>query len=122
MRKIVTEQHVRQLVKDWFKARNAFRFSVVQNGLGIHGIHDDLGMVPIAITPEMVGKTIALSVTVESKKPGRRGEKDRGMSKHQILFQEGVIAAGGLSICCDGEDDLRQLDHLLWELTHVAKP
>jgi hypothetical protein len=115
--KLVTEAHVRKLVKEWFKAHDGFRFSVVQNGLGIHGIHDDLGMIPITITPEMVGKRIAIPVTIESKKPGRRGEKDRGMSKHQVLFMEGVRNAGGLSVCCDGQDDLDVLDAWIAVLT-----
>lgn len=119
MRKIVTEGHVKTLVHDWFKAQAAFSFAVVQNGLGIHGIPDRIACQPIVVSPEMVGKVIGLFVSVEAKRPGRRGEPDRGMSKHQVIFMEGVNDAAGVSICCDSEDDLRLLDHRLWELRHV---
>ena len=118
-KKIVTEAHVKALTNWWFKTRDAFRFSVVQNGLGIHGIHDDLACVPVVVTQAMVGKRIGLFVSVEDKKPGRRGEKDRGMSKHQVLFMEAVIKAGGLSICCDGQDDLDVLDNWITVLTEA---
>ena len=125
VKKIVTENNVKELVLDWFKARFAFSFAVVQNGMGIHGIHDRIACLPTLVTQEMVGKVIGLFVSVESKRPGRRGEKDRGMSKHQVIFMVGedgtggVRGAAGVSICCDGEDDLRLLDHELWALTHT---
>lgn len=119
MRKITTENHVKALVREWYEARHGWRFSPIQNGMGVHGIHDSVGGVPVVVTPEMVGKTVNLAVTIEAKRPGRRGEKDGGMSKHQVLFQEAVRAAGGVSICCDSEEDLRLLDCLFWELQHV---
>jgi len=108
----VTENDVKALVADWFKARGAWHYAPLQNGLGVHGVHDRVGGVPIIVTPEMVGTRICLSTTVEAKKPGRRGEQDRGMSKHQMLFMESVLAAGGISICCDGQEDLDRLDYL----------
>ena len=116
MRLLVTENHVKKLVREWFAARLGWRFSPIQTGMGEHGIHDSVGGVPVVVTSEMVGKVVNLAVTVEAKRPGRRGEKDRGMSKHQVLFKKRVRAAGGLSICCDGEDDLRELDRMIWEL------
>lgn len=122
MKKLVTEDHVKDIVHDWYKDHDAFSWATVQNGMGIHGIHDRTGVVPIIVTPEMVGKRIGLFVSVESKRPGRRGEKDRGMSKHQVLFQAGVIQAGGLSICCDGYEDLAVLDRLLAFLQHGTIP
>ena len=119
MKKIETEKAVKDLVFQWFKFREGFSYAPVQNGLGVHGVPDRLGVIPIIVTPEMVGKRIGLFVSVESKRPSRRGEKDGGMSKHQVLFQEAVRAAGGVSICCDSEEDLRLLDCLFWELQHV---
>lgn len=109
-RKIETENHVKALVKEWYERRSAWSYAPIQNGMGEHGIHDRVGCVPITVTPEMVGKRVGLCVTVESKKPGRRGEPRRGMSVHQQLQMEAVRAAGGLSICCDGEEDLLNLD------------
>ena len=117
MKKIETENHVKDIVRQWFDARDAFNFAVVQNGMGVHGIHDRIAALPITVTPEMVGKRIALFVSVECKKPGRRNEPDRGMSKHQVMFMEGVQKAGGVSVCCDGEEDLLALQCELQRLT-----
>lgn len=113
------ENDIKALVREWYKARRGWRFSPIQNGMGEHGIHDSVGGVPVLVTPEMVGKVVNLAVTIEAKRPGRREEKDMGMSKHQVLFQQAVQAAGGISICCDGEDDLKLLDYLIWALQHV---
>ena len=109
-RKLETENHVKALVKDWYDLAGAWSYAPIQTGMGVHGIPDRIGCVPIVVTSEMVGKTIGLFIAVESKRPGRRGEKDRGMSKHQKLHLEAINAAGGLAICCDGEADLRELD------------
>jgi hypothetical protein len=120
VKELTTENHVKDITRQWFDKRNAFSFAVVQNGMGVHGIHDRLAALPIVVTQEMVGKTIGLMVTVECKKPGRRGEHDRGMSAHQVMFLEGVRAAGGLSKCVDGYEDLEALEKMIWELTSVG--
>ena len=109
MKKLTTENHVKSLVADWFKAHAAWHYAPIQNGMGVHGIHDRIGCVPVTVTPEMAGKRIGLFVSVECKKPGRRGEKIRGMSVHQFTHMEAIRAAGGLSICCDGVEDLIDL-------------
>jgi len=111
-----TEGHVKDLVRQWCDAQGAFHFAVVQNGMGVHGIHDRLIALPITVTPAMVGKKIALFASVESKRPGRRGEKDRGMSKAQVEFWEDLTGVGGLSICCDGYEDLQRLEGQIAEL------
>lgn len=110
MKKIETENRVKDIVRQWYDAHDGFHFAVVQSGMGVHGIHDRVGCVPITITPEMVGKRVGLFTTVECKRPGRRNEKDRGMSKHQVIFMENSRKAGGISVCCDGFDDLELLD------------
>lgn len=107
--KLTTENHVKTLVADWFKAHAAWHYAPIQNGLGVHGIHDRIGCVPVTVTPQMIGKRIGLFVSVESKKPGRRGENNRGMSMHQFNHMEAIRAAGGISICCDGYEDLAEL-------------
>lgn len=118
-----TENHVKDMVRQWCDKQGAFHFAVVQNGMGVHGIHDRLIALPLTVTPAMVGKKIGLFVSVEAKKPGRRNEKDRGMSKHQVLFKEGVRRVGGLSICCDGQEDLAALEHdILTLVTMTARP
>ena len=111
-----TENHIKDMVRQWFDAHDAHHYAVVQSGLGVHGLHDRIGTVPVVVTQAMVGKRIGLTVTVEAKRPGRRNEPDRGMSKHQVLFWDGVTGAGGLSVCCDGQEDLDRLDKQLSEL------
>lgn len=117
-----TEDRVKDLVRQWCDEQGAFHFAVVQNGMGVHGIHDRLIAMPVTVTPAMVGKKIALFVSVESKRPGRRNEPNRGMSKHQVLFWEGVTGAGGLSVCCDGQEDLDRLTTQIAELVGNAWP
>lgn len=121
--KVTTENHVKdKIVSPWYAKQRAWSYAPIQNGLGVHGIHDRVGCVPIVVTPEMVGKTIGLFVSIEAKKPGRRGEPDRGMSKAQKNNLIGIREAGGLSICCDSFEDLTELDgqlsNLLWEKKH----
>jgi ribosomal protein S19 len=115
-REPITENDVKDIVRQWCDKHNAHHFAVVQNGMGVHGIHDRLMALPITVTPEMVGKKVGLFVSLECKKPGRRGEPDRGMSKHQVLFMEGVKKAGGVSFCVDGHEDLLELQAALQQL------
>ncbi len=53
------------------------------------GSSDYIGYMPIKITPEMVGKTVAVFLAVEAKAPGKKATKD------QREFLDGVKAAGG---------------------------
>jgi len=115
-RKLVTENHVKQLVKDWYDGWVGWHYAPIQTGMGEHGIHDRVGGLSLVITPEMVGKRVAILVTVESKRPGRRGEPDRGMSKHQKIHMDAINASGGIAICCDGVDDLQLLELRIREL------
>lgn len=105
-----TENHVKELVRDWFNAKDAWHYAPIQNGLGAHGIHDRIGCVPIVITPQMVGKTVGLFVSIEAKRPGHRKEKHRGMSARQLDNAMAILDAGGLAACCDGAEDLNLLD------------
>jgi hypothetical protein len=107
--KVVTEMHVKAWVKEWFDAQNAWHYAPIQNGLGVHGIPDRVGCVPVTITPDMVGQKFGLFVAVEAKRPGRRGERDMGLSKHQLLVLDAINEAGGTAIVCDGFEDLREL-------------
>lgn len=114
-RKIVSESHVKELVKDWFESVGGWSYAPIQTGMGVHGIHDRVGGVPITITPEMVGQTVAILVSVESKRPGRRGERDRGMSAHQVDHMNAINRIGGVSVCCDGYEDLGALHQRLFQ-------
>lgn len=112
-----TENDVKKLVKAWFDARGAWHYAPIQNGMGVHGIHDRIGCVPIVVTGEMVGKRIGLFVSIEAKAPGRRGEKYRGMSTHQHLNWKAINEAAGISGVVDGKQDLDAIDGQLEWLT-----
>ena len=109
MKQIRTENDVKALVKQWFADRGGWSYAPIQNGMGEHGIPDRVGCIPVTVTPEMVGKRIGLFVSIEAKAPGRRGELREGMSKHQQLKLKAIREAGGLSIRCDGYEDLSGL-------------
>lgn len=113
LKTIKTEGDVKALVKKWFDERGAWSYAPVQNGLGVHGIPDRVGCVPVTIMQEMVGKKYGVFVAVECKKPGRRNEPDRGMSKHQAIVRSLIHKVHGKAIVCDGEDDLRFLNDYL---------
>lgn len=106
MKELVTENDVKDLVKRWFDVRNAWSYAPIQTGMGVHGIHDRIGCVPVTITPNMVGRKIGVFVSIEAKAPGRRGEERRGMSPHQARHLKEIVAASGASIVCDGQEDL----------------
>jgi len=115
-RKIETEAHVKDIVRQWFDAHGAWHYAPIQNGLGVHGIPDRIGCVPLTVTPEMVGKRIGVLMVVESKRPGRRGEVDHGLSKHQKHNMEEIIRCGGIAAICDGEEDLANIQRLWSEI------
>lgn len=108
-----TEDHIKDMLRQWFDRHNAWHYAPIQNGLGVHGIHDRVGCIPIVVTQEMVGKTIGLFASVEAKRPGRRNEPRRGMSSHQEQHMIAIAAVGGLTTCCDGQEDLDWLDESL---------
>jgi len=114
-KKLVAEKHVKELVKDWYDARGAWHYAPIQTGMGVHGIPDRIGCVPITITPDMVGKRIGLFVAVESKRPGRRGERARGLSAQQAHQQEGILRASGLHSVCDSYEDLAELHSRIFQ-------
>ena len=115
-RKLTTENHVKALVKDWYESVSAWHYAPIQNGMGVHGIPDRIGCVPVVVTPEMVGRTIGLFVAVECKKPGRRGERARGLSPAQALQQEGILRAHGHHAVCDGDEDLAALHKNIFQM------
>jgi hypothetical protein len=113
-----SENDVKALVKKWYDARDAWSYAPVQRGAGEHGIPDRIGCVPVVVTPEMVGMTIGVFVAVESKKPGRRGEKWAGMKKSQVDQTQGVIDAHGVGALADGTHDLEVLEATMHAVRH----
>jgi hypothetical protein len=106
---IETENDVKALVKKAFDSLGAWSYAPIQTGMGVHGIPDRIACVPVKITPEMVGKTLGLFAAVESKRPGRRGEKNAGATGQQVDQLDSIIDAGGVAMLCDGDVDMLRL-------------
>lgn len=102
---VETENDVKKLVKKVFDDALAWSYAPIQTGMGVHGIPDRVGCVPVRITPEMVGSVVGLFVAVEAKRPGRRGEKNAGATGQQVDQLRGIVDAGGIAMMADGQDD-----------------
>lgn len=68
-------------------------------GLAV-GSGDLIGWMPVEITPEMVGQTVAIFTSVETK--GARGRASQG----QIVWADAVSRAGGISGIAKTDTDL----------------
>lgn len=66
------------------------------------GSSDLIGWRSVVITPEMVGKTVAVFASAEVKLPSTR------VTKEQELFIEEVKAAGGIAFIARSIDDLQR--------------
>ena len=66
---------------------------------GVEGMSDLGGWVPVEVTPEMVGTTIAVYAQAEVKENARP-------TKQQIAWVDAVNAAGGRAGIVRSEDDL----------------
>lgn len=110
---IETENDVKTLVKKVLDSHKAWSYAPIQTGMGTHGIPDRIACVPIVITEAMVGQTVGLFVGIESKRPGRRGEKNAGASGAQINQLREIIDAGGVAMLVDGKDDVDFIDGFL---------
>lgn len=70
---------------------------------GVPGMSDLIGWVPVAITPEMVGQTVAVYTAVETKAPRGRATDE------QKAFIQVVSAAGGRAGIARTDDDLHNI-------------
>lgn len=68
-------------------------FMPVPTGHGVSGVHD------------FVGHHAGRFFTIETKAPGRRGEKNRGLSPAQELQRVSIDISGAATFVIDGEDD-----------------
>lgn len=67
---------------------------------GFKGMSDLGGWVPVTITPDMVGETVAVYTQAEIKKPGGRPTAE------QVAWIEAVNRAGGRAGVARNDDDL----------------
>lgn len=84
--------------------RNVVSLLYTKNGtpmkVGIDGQGDLLGYLPVVITKEMVGKKIAVYVSVETKVGRRQGTKE------QLAWLKSVNENGGAAVIVRPGDDV----------------
>jgi hypothetical protein len=61
---------------------------------------------------------VGLFVTIEAKRPGRRGEKNAGATGQQIDQMRSIIDAGGIAMLADGEEDAALLRRELADMQY----
>lgn len=79
--------------------------SAVRYGVANPGGSDLIGWTTRTITPDMVGRKVALFTAIEVKTPTGR------LTDAQEHFLETVNRAGGIGIVARSEDDLDRLGH-----------
>lgn len=118
-----TENDVKKIVIQWFKNLGGWSFAPPPSrGMGVHGVHDRIGVIPITVTSDMVGKRVGLFVSIEAKKPGRRGEKLGGATQAQVDFAEDVIFHRGISAIVDSDLDLHEISNAIFALRQLSAP
>lgn len=80
---------------------------LVRAGLEAEGASDTIGFVPVVITPEMVGRTIAVFLAVETKKPGWMKPRTETERK-QENFIRFVNGHGGIGMFLSDAADLKK--------------
>ena len=75
--------------------------------VGIAGMSDLLGLHSVTITPDMVGRTLAVFVACEVKNPLAHTEKER--LKAQQMYIDAVRRMGGLAGFADSPEDARRI-------------
>lgn len=74
-------------------AHKGYYFDPVPTGMGVSGIHDRQGHYQ------------GFYFSIEYKAPGRRGEKNRGMTAQQKHQYDAINLSGGFASVFDGEED-----------------
>lgn len=74
----------------------------ISSGLCV-GSSDLIGYIPVVITPEMLGKTIAVFVAVEAKSPTGRA------SQRQLDFINHIVESGGVAVIATAPEAIDQM-------------
>ena len=96
------EGKVKDQVKKVLKENGAWFYMPVQNGMGVVGIPDIVGCVPITITEDMVGKTIGHFVAIETKAPGKLSR----VTPNQQRVLRDIVRTGGIAMLTDNASDV----------------
>ncbi len=76
---------------------------------GFEGMSDSVGWIPVEITPDMVGRTVAVYAAAEIKMETGRA------TDPQKRFIAAVRAAGGVAGVCRAEQDADAMVARLWD-------
>lgn len=76
---------------------------------GFEGLSDSVGWIPVEITPDMVGRTVAVYAAAEIKTGTGRA------TEPQKQFIAAVRAAGGVAGVCRAEQDADAMVRQLWD-------
>lgn len=78
---------------------------------------DWIGWQRVVVTPDMVGRTVALFASVEMKEAGWR-YSGKGREVAQMSWAQLVSASGGVALMVSGEGELPSLPHCATLATH----
>ncbi len=107
----VIEAHIKQ----YLALRNIFFWKVKTTGTYdpakrifratganyMKGVSDILGVLPIKITPDMVGETVGIMLAIEVK------SKTGKLRPEQVIFQQRVRTCGGVAFVARGVEDVQ---------------
>lgn len=84
------EGKVKESVKKVLKLFNSYYHMPVQNGMGSPTL-DFVACVPVKITSDMVGRTVGLYVTIETKAPGKKPTPRQQLTMMQVTSAMGKV-------------------------------
>lgn len=111
---VKTEADVKKkIISPTLKKLSAWEFMPVSNGMGKAGIPDHIAAVPIRITPEMVGKRVAIFMSIEAKAPNKK----HNASDKQKEQMKQIDEADGITGVVSCQDDMDRMSIRLINLT-----
>ena len=99
------EGRVKDKVKKVLKREAVWFYMPVQNGMGVVGIPDIVGCIPMRITEDMVGKTVGVFMGIETKAPG----KEKNTTANQKNNLEGIARCGGVALVTDNTERVEDM-------------
>jgi len=91
------ENWVKKRIKAYLGKIGAYSFPTQNTGMGVSGI------------PDRIAVLNGLFIALEAKRPGRRGQADRGCSALQVKSLRAIADKGGFAWVVDGDEDLEVL-------------
>jgi len=92
------ENWVKKRIKAYLDKIGAYSFPTQNTGMGVSGI------------PDRIAVLNGLFIAIEAKRPGRRGQADRGCSALQVKSLLAIANKDGFAWVVDSDEDLEALD------------